>query len=116
MAETMRAIEACATHPDFRPHFHHLVDFRAIEGIDADYAAFLALQANAIDLLLSVDHTPFVIYLATGPLSQRAARMAMKSWEGVSAIVVIMLEDEAAALELLGIGGLDLKTRLPALG
>jgi len=108
MDETLRAMDACANHPDFRPHFRHLVDFRAIDAIDADYPAFLAIQARAIDQLLPQDIAPFVIYLADSPLSQKAARMAMRSWEGVTSIVAMILEDESAAFELLGVTGQSL--------
>ncbi|MCC5976382.1 MAG: hypothetical protein JJT81_20370 [Rubellimicrobium sp.] len=111
--ESLVAIKAIADHPDFRPHFRHLADFRAIEAIETDYPSFLAFQARVAEYVLQPDGTPFVVYLADSPLSLRAVNMVLKSWEGAGPITAVVMENERDALDLLGLAGRDLGLAAP---
>lgn len=111
--ETLEAIEAINRHPDYRPHFRHLADFRAIEAIELDYPSFLAFQARVADFMMPPEGAPYIVYLADSPLSRRAVSMVLKSWEGATPFTAVVMEDERDALELLGLAGRDIGLATP---
>jgi hypothetical protein len=88
--------------------FRHLVDFAGLTGFDPDYVALMALQARITDNFIPPDHPPFLVYFAPSALGQSVARMVIRSWEGVSDAVMVLLEDKAEVMTWLGLPDLDL--------
>jgi hypothetical protein len=88
--------------PDFRPGQKHLVDFSAVTDIDTDYARLLAVQAAKADAFVFPTGETLMVYFAPTPETDRVARWALRTWEGVNGVVVRVLNDEAAALSFLG--------------
>lgn len=106
--ETVRAMAACITHPDFDPRARHIVDMRAVTAFEADYPAFLAMQASATDIYHRPDHVPFFVYIAPGPVAQSMARLVIRQWQGIPDVVLRLVAAEDEALALLGIAGVTL--------
>lgn len=97
------ALFAAYTHdPDFRPGQKQLVDFSDVTSIDTDYVRLLALQAKKVDTFVVPAGETLMVYFAPTPETDRIARWALRSWDGVAGVVVRVLNDEAAALAFLG--------------
>lgn len=103
VGETTRAMAACAIHPDFDPSYRHLMDLSRISDFETDYPGLMALQARAADWFAPAGNQPFLIYLAPTPRAQSMARLVMRSWEGIGQAVVVLLGDDQAVLDFLGL-------------
>ena len=103
--ESLAAIRDCAADPNFQSWFAHLVDLRAVTGYERDIAAFFAMQAQAIDHFpITADHGHsfrMVMIAPPGP-ARGMAELVRRTWEGLGHAIVLVQEDEAGALAVLG--------------
>ncbi len=101
-AESGALFAAYSRDPDFRPGQKQLVDFSNVTEIDTDYARLLAVQAAKIEAFVYPAGETLMVYFAPTPETDRVARWALRSWDGVAGVVVRIFNDEAAALSFLG--------------
>lgn len=101
-AESGAMFAAYTRDPDFRPGQKHLVDFSAVTEIDTDYTRLLAVQAAKADTFVFPAGETLMVYYAPNPETDRVARWALRTWDGVAGVVCRVLNDEAAALGFLG--------------
>ncbi|SIN94684.1 hypothetical protein [Vannielia litorea] len=102
ISETMQAFGRYMADPAYRPGQKQLVDLSAVTGFDTDYAALLAIQAKKAEAFLRGPET-VMVYHAPTPETAAMARLIMRSWEELDAIVPILQDTERGALEVLGL-------------
>ena len=101
--EGFAAFGQYAHHPDFRPGQKQLVDLAEITGMEKDYVKLFALQAKKAEIFMgSGGAQTLIVYHAPTPLSYALAQQVLKSWEPTTAVIPLVQEDEAGALEILG--------------
>lgn len=104
LQETIERTAECASHPDFRPTHRHLVDVSRITGYERDFPGFFAMQAKVMESYPPpLGHDQMFLFLAPTRAGQEMAQMVRRSWDGLDAIIVRIVEDEAQALALLGL-------------
>jgi hypothetical protein len=101
--ESMDLFASYAQHPDCRPGQKQIVDLSAVTDYERDYTAMMEMQAMKTDVFLAEGNQPIILYFAPTQLSQKLARLIIKSWEPFSAVVPLIIEDEAEALQIIGI-------------
>lgn len=100
--ETFQTFSDYIAHPEFRPGQRQLVDLSGVTGFDADYAALLAMQAKKADAFLIPGAETLLVYYAPTEPGYAMARMILRSWEDVDAVVALAQQDESQSLALLG--------------
>ena len=68
--------------------------------------------AQIVDSIAPKGSERLVIFYAPGKAGQEMAQLARKSWEGLNSVIILVQDDEAAALALLGIPQTRLATLL----
>ena len=111
--ETLRAMQSCLSHPDFRLTFRHLVDFSAVTDFRRDHAELMRLAARMPDLLDDPQHGVLLVYYAPTPEAQALAQAVMKSYHGVSHSVLVVVDEPQKALDCLGLDGVDFAALAP---
>ncbi|WP_375173314.1 hypothetical protein [Pseudooceanicola sp.] len=101
--ETVEAFTRFSRDPDSRPELKHLIDLKDIVEYDRSYVDLMKFQALQVDTLMASGRPSFMIYLAPTRISRSMAHSALKSWDGLEAMVVRVVQDEAEALEMLGL-------------
>lgn len=102
VSETMTAFEAYAKDPDCAPGQKQLVDLSEVKGMEANYVEILKLQARKADVFAATGVETLVVYYAPTDVSMSLARLVERSWQDFDAVVPIIQQNEANALELLG--------------
>jgi hypothetical protein len=106
LAETVQLAADCAAHPDFRSSLRHLIDLGAVTDFERDVPGYFAMQARVIELFPVVGEgfqsLTMVVIAPPGPPRQMA-EMVRRSWDGLDGAIVRIVEDEAAALSVLGL-------------
>ncbi|WP_306005556.1 hypothetical protein [Aquicoccus porphyridii] len=110
--ETMQVFEDYVKHPDSRPGQKQLVDLRHVTKVDFDFPAFLRMQAKKAEAFHVPGFPTLVAYLADSSDTIRIARMAQRSWDGISDVIARMFTEEANALAFLGLPQTDLHALL----
>jgi hypothetical protein len=100
--ESARTFAAYAAHPEFRPGQKQLVDLAGVTGIEKDYVKLFALQARKADVFLGSGAQTLLVYYAPTPVSFAMAESVLRSWEPSGAVIPLVQQDEAEALEILG--------------
>lgn len=100
--ESFEVVGQYARHPDFRPGQKQLVDLSGVTGVEQDYLKFFALQARKADIFLGGAAQTLLVYYAPTPISMNLAEAVIRSWEPSGAVIPLIQEDEAEALQLLG--------------
>ncbi|MBY6046901.1 hypothetical protein [Vannielia litorea] len=100
--ETMETFGRYMSDPGFRPGQKQLVDLSAVTSWDKDYAALLGIQAKKAEAFLRGPET-IMVYYAPTPQTAEMARLIMRSWEDLDAIVPILQDTERGTLEVLGL-------------
>jgi hypothetical protein len=101
--EAMGAFAEFSRDPLFRPDLKHLVDLAEITEYIRSYPdlmKFLAIQAGT---LMKASGPTYMVFLAPTPVSRSMAHSALKSWDGLGAIIGRVVQHEAEALEMLGL-------------
>lgn len=88
IADYMRIVQAYTTHPDYDPHRINLIDLRSLDDFERDYTAVLKLQARTAEFALSAHADILSIMVAPSPVAQEAAKLILRSWEGIDTPVV----------------------------
>lgn len=101
--EVFRIVGEYERHPARRPGQKHLVDLADITGFEHDILTLMKLQARKADIFTATAAPSLIVYLAPSPLAMTMAQLTMRSWEGNDLVVVRLQEDEAGALDLLGL-------------
>ena len=100
--DSFRAFGAYAAHRHFRPGQKQLVDLSGVTGIETDYVKLFALQARKADVFLGTGAQTLLVYYAPTPVSFAMAESVLRSWEPSGAVIPLVQQDEAEALEILG--------------
>lgn len=103
LQETIDAVAASAEHPDHQPAMRHLCDVSKVTSVERDFPKLLKLHAKIAESLLPVEEDQVVLFYAPTREGQRMARLAQKSWQGISAVIVLISDHEAEAMEMLGL-------------
>ncbi len=110
--ETLAAMQDCARQPNFNPAFRNLVDFSRATSFVVDYPEIMRVQAAAAGLLVPKDRAPILVYFAPTAESQRVAQLVLRSWEGVTPMVGVILAEREQVLAVLGLEGSSLDSLL----
>ena len=102
-AETLAAIAAVARHPDHHDTMRQLCDLAAVTGVEQNFPELIKMQARMAEDMLPHHGEKLVVFHAPTPEAQKMAQMARKSWEGLGAVVLRIVDREEEALELLGL-------------
>ena len=101
--EGMELFAEYAQHSDCRPGQKQFVDLSEVTDIERDYSKLMEMQAMKTDVFLAGGTQPIIIYFAPTDTARAMAAMIIKSWEPFSAVVPLIIEDEAEALNILGL-------------
>jgi hypothetical protein len=103
LQESMDIVAQAAAHPEYQPWMRQLCDLSAVTGVERDFPKLLRMQARIIEDLMPQGHDLQVLFFAPTRAGQEMAHMARKSWEGLNSVMVLIQDQEAAVLELLGL-------------
>lgn len=103
ISETMEEAQKCASHPDFSPSFRQLFDFSKVESHQEEMVEFFSMQAAMVDMYLPTKGELLAIFLVGSEASQEMANMVRKTWDGLDAVIIRILESEAEVMTLLGV-------------
>ena len=103
LAEVFSIVEAYDRHPDRHPDQRHLVDLTRVTGFEHDPLTLMKLQARKADIFTTTAMPSLVVYIAPTRVAMTLAQLAMRSWDGNDKIIVRLQQDEAGALNLLGL-------------
>jgi hypothetical protein len=104
--ETVEGAAACAAHPDFRTGFRHLIDLRGVTDFERDMVGYFAMQARVIEHfpVMGEGFQVFTMVVIAPPGAPRLmAERVRRSWEGLDGAILRIVEDEAAAMSVLGL-------------
>lgn len=110
LAESTDAIAEAARDLDYRPFMRQLCDLSAVTGVERNFPELLKMQARILDELMPRGHEITVVFLAPTRAGREMAQMASKSWAGLNAVRVLIVETEAGAADILGLDLIDLAT------
>lgn len=102
--ETVEVFQAFTEDPAFRPDLKHLVDLKDLVDYERAYADLIKFQALQADSIADRSRPTHMVYFAPTPIGMSMARAALKSWEGLGALIGGVAQDETEALEMLGLG------------
>lgn len=103
LTESAEAIAAAARDPAYRSWMRQLCDLSQVTGYERNFPELLKMQARIVDDLMPPGQRLTVLFYAPSRIGQEMALMARKSWEGLDAVVVLIQDNETAALEMLGL-------------
>lgn len=101
--ESMELFGEYARHPDCQPGQRQFIDLSEVTEIERDYTAIMEMQAMKTDVFMAGGAQPIIIYYTPTDFSRSMAGLIVKSWEPFSAVVPLIIEDEAEALNILGL-------------
>lgn len=100
--ETLEASAAYLAHRNYVAGQKQLVDMTLIESFEKDYVRFMEMQAEKAERLACANVQSLVVYIAPTRASREVARLFLRSWDDVAAVVPMMQPSEAEALTILG--------------
>ena len=115
LQESIQAIADAARHPGYRPFMRQLCDLTAVTAYERNFPELLKMQARIVEDLLVDGAEMTVVFLAPGRKGQEMAQMAQKSWAGLDAVRVLIVDHAEAAADCLGLP-LAEPSRLQGLG
>lgn len=101
--ESMELFGEYAQHPDCRPGQKQFVDLSEVTDVERDYSKIMEMQAMKTDVFMAGGAQPIIIYFAPTETARAMAGLIIKSWEPFSSVVPLIIEDEAEALNILGL-------------
>lgn len=90
-------------HPDFRPGQKQLVDLSGLTGMEPRFPELLQLQASKAEAFVTEVGETLVVYHAPSIVTLKMARLIERSWESIPGVVIVVVQDEEAALEIMGL-------------
>jgi len=100
--ETMRAADAYAADPDFRPDQKFLFDLSRVTDHERDFPRFFRMQARMAELYAQTGHDQLIGIFAPTRAAQDMAILSHRSWDGVRHLVSLIHPEEAEVLAFLG--------------
>jgi len=100
--ETIEALGRYERDPGYRPGQKQLVDMGAVTGIERDYVKFMQVQAKKADIFLAGESQTLLVCYAPTRIAAEMAEMMVRSWEPSGAVIPLIQQDQAEALQLLG--------------
>jgi hypothetical protein len=98
-----KAFEAYLRDPLCRPGQKQFIDLSGVTEIERDFPQLMAFQAfKALQFVAPAQQT-LLVYFAPSKISQIMANLSLRSWAGFDHVAARMMEDEAAAMEFLGL-------------
>lgn len=101
--ETMDAFTKFMADPRAAKINRHLVDMQQMRGAAFDFPALMRIQARKAEHFLRGDTETLIAYFAPTREALKLARLAQRSWDGLSGVVSRTFDDEAATLAFLGL-------------
>lgn len=86
--EYLSVVNGVMNHPDFRAEFKHLIDLTDLTEIKLDYVKVMKAQARIADLITQTESDVLSVVVAPTPFAMDAARMVLRSWDGLDTPVV----------------------------
>lgn len=102
LADCISSAKAYSEHPDYRPGQNQLVDFSGVTSYERDVVKMLEMMAILPEHLLKPGFQPLLIYIATSKLGLELANFARRSTEYTNSMTLVIVSNEAAALDILG--------------
>ena len=90
-------------HPDARPGYKQLVDLSRVTSFEQDFPRLMRIQAEKLDIILRGVPQTLMIYYAPNDMAQQMARFIVRSWSGLSGLVISVQSTEEQALSILGL-------------
>ena len=103
LAESLDAVASVARHHGHHDTMRQLCDLSAVTGVERNFPDLMKTQARMADDLMPRHGERFVVFYAPHGPAQTLAEMARKSWDGIDAVLVRVVEREEQALALLGL-------------
>ena len=103
LEDCLASAKAYSEHPDARPTQHQLIDLGGVTSYERDFVQLMSTMAQLPDHLLQPGAEPMVVYLAPHPISQEIANTVLRSMAGIPGLVVRVAQDDAQALDILGL-------------
>lgn len=103
IADTMVAFAAYMRHPDYAPGQKQLIDLTHVTAFEQDYVKVMQMQAKKAEAYLGNGAHVLMVYLAPANDTLGLAQLVARSWDGLDGVTCLLQQDEAAALDLLGI-------------
>lgn len=107
LQESFEAVGRYLRDPGFRPGQKQLVDLSGVTAFEEDYARLMALQAKKAEAFFEGPEN-LIVYLAPTEITRTMARIVVRSWRDIDAVVPVVVETEAEALEVLGLADTSL--------
>lgn len=101
--EASAAFADYAADPEMRPDQRHLLDMSRVTGWTTDFPALFELHASQLDVLMTAQHEILWVYFAPAEPARSLVQLAVRSWGEVPGLIVTLEENEAGALEILGL-------------
>lgn len=114
LAEALAVVTDFGRHPDHQPWMRQFCDLSAVTGVERNFPELLKMQARFVETMLPAGRDLLVAFYAPTRAGQELAQMARKSWDGQKALVVLIHEEEAEVLALLGLRERSLSELLAA--
>ena len=89
--------------PLARPGYKQLVDLSRVTSFEQDFPRLMRIQAEKLDIILRGVPQTLMVYLAPTKMSQDMARFVVRSWNGLSGLVISVQTTEEQALSILGL-------------
>lgn len=102
VADSVRSLADYTRDPEMRPGQNLLINLAEVTEWERNYAALMLHQARKADIVLGNGHDVLLVYHAPTIQSQSMARQILRSWDQVAGVVPLVMESEAAVLDLLG--------------
>ena len=103
LEDCLSSAKAYAEHPDANPMQNQLIDLSGITSYEADFVKMMSTMAQLPDHLLRPGAEPMIVYISPTQLSQEITTTVLRSMSGITGVIVRVAEDEAQALEILGL-------------
>ena len=103
LEDCLSSAKAYSEHPDANPMQNQLIDLSGITSYEADFVKMMSTMAQLPDHLLRQGAEPMIVYISSTKVSQEITTKVLRSMSGVAGVVVRVAEDEAQALEILGL-------------
>jgi hypothetical protein len=101
--ESQNIVAASTQDPQYKPWFRQLCDLSRVTSVETDFAALMKMQAKMVESLNPTGPDLLVVFFAPSRVALEMATMARKSWEGLSSVIVLVQDQEARALNILGL-------------
>jgi len=105
LSDGFKAFDAYLCDPLCRPGQKQFIDLSAVTEIERDFPKLMAFQAFKAMQFVAPGQQTLLVYFAPTEISQIMANLSLRSWAGFDHVAARMMEDEAAAMEFLGLRG-----------